>query len=94
MGQALTDALQGKHDAADTDKEDLIKDLEVLLSTNALGIYNLLCGLLNDKLAALVVEELGVDKDADVTSELLEKAVELIKNYTIKSIYKSTDDSK
>lgn len=67
----------------DTDKEDLIKDLEVLLSTNALGIYNLLCGLLNDKLAALIVEELDVDKDADVTPVLLERAVELIKDYRV-----------
>ena len=67
----------------DTDKEDLINDLNVLLSTNALGIYNLLCGLLNDKLAALIVEELGVEKEADVTPEILEQAVDLIKDYEV-----------
>lgn len=67
----------------DTDKDDLINDLEVLLSTNALGIYNLLCGLLNDKLALLIVEELGVEKDSDVTSDILEKAVSLIKDYKV-----------
>ncbi len=67
----------------DTDKEDLINDLNVLLSTNALGIYNLLCGLLNDKLAALIVEELGVEKEADVTPEILEQAVDLIKDYVV-----------
>ena len=67
----------------DTDKEDLFNDLNVLLSTNNLGIYNLLCGLLNDKLAALIVEELGVEKDADVTQDILEKAVALIKDYEV-----------
>lgn len=67
----------------DTDKEDLINDLNVLLSTNALGIYNLLCGLLNDKLAALIVDELGVEKEAGVTSEILEEAVDLIKDYEV-----------
>lgn len=67
----------------DTDKEDLINDLNVLLSTNALGIYNLLCGLLNDKLAALIVEELGVEKEANVTPEILEQAVDLIKDYEV-----------
>ena len=67
----------------DTDKEDLINNLNVLLSTNALGIYNLLCGLLNDKLAALIVEELGVEKEADVTPEILEQAVDLIKDYEV-----------
>lgn len=67
----------------DIDKEDLINDLNILLSTNALGIYNLLCSLLNDKLAALIVDELDVDKDSDVTSDLLENAVDLIKDYEI-----------
>ena len=67
----------------DTDKEDLLNDLNVLLSTNNLGIYNLLCGLLNDKLAALIVEELGVEKDADVTQDILEQAVALIKDYEV-----------
>ncbi len=67
----------------DTDKEDLINDLNVLLSTNALGIYNLLCGLLNDKLATLIVDELGVEKEADVTSDILEQAVDLIKDYEV-----------
>lgn len=67
----------------DIDRDDLISDLEILLSTNALGIYNLLCSLLNDKLAALIVDELDVDKDSDVTSELLERAVDLIKDYKI-----------
>ncbi len=67
----------------DTDKEDLINDLNVLLSTNNLGIYNLLCGLLNDKLAALIVDELDVHKDADVTQDILEKAVNLIKDYEV-----------
>ena len=67
----------------DIDKDDLINDLNILLSTNPLGIFNLLCSLLNDKLAALIVDELGVDKDADVTNELLEKAVTLIKDYVI-----------
>ncbi len=67
----------------DTDKEDLINDLNVLLSTNNLGIYNLLCGLLNDKLAALIVDELDVHKDADVTQDILENAVNLIKDYEV-----------
>lgn len=67
----------------DIDKEDLINDLNILLSTNALGIYNLLCSLLNDKLAALIVEELNVDKDSDVTTNILEDAVNLIKDYKI-----------
>ena len=68
---------------SDIDKDDLINDLTILLSTNPLGIFNLLCSLLNDKLAALIVEELGADKDDDVTSEMLEKAVCLIKDYKI-----------
>ncbi|MBR2190080.1 MAG: aminoacetone oxidase family FAD-binding enzyme, partial [Eubacterium sp.] len=68
----------------DTGKEDLINDLNVLLSTNNLSIYNLLCSLLNDKLAALIVEELDVDKESDVSSDLLEKAVSLIKDYVVK----------
>lgn len=68
----------------DTGKEDLINDLNVLLSTNNLSIYNLLCSLLNDKLAALIVEELGVEKESDVSSDLLEKAVSLIKDYVVK----------
>ena len=67
----------------DIDEEDLINDLNILLSTNALGIYNLLCSLLNDKLAALIVDELDVDKDSDVTSDLLDNAVDLIKDYEI-----------
>ncbi len=67
----------------DIEKDDLISDLNILLSTNALGIFNLLCSLLNDKLAALIVDELDVDKDADVTPELIESAVELIKDYEI-----------
>lgn len=68
----------------DTDKEDLINDLNVLLSTNNLSIYNLLCSLLNDKLAALIVDELGAEKEADVSSDLLENAVCLIKDYVVK----------
>ena len=67
----------------DIDKEDLINDLNILLSTNGMNIYNLLCGLLNDKLASLIVDELNVSKEDSVTNELLEKAVELIKNYRI-----------
>ena len=67
----------------DTGKEDLFNDLNVLLSTNNLGIYNLLCGLLNDKLAALIVDELGVEKESDVTVDLLQKAVDLIKDYKV-----------
>lgn len=67
----------------DTDKEDLINDLNVLLSTNNLSIYNLLCGLLNDKIASLIVDELGVEKEADVTSDILERAVSLIKDYVV-----------
>lgn len=67
----------------DTDSKDLFNDLNVLLSTNNLGIYNLLCGLLNDKLAALIVDELGVDKDTDVSSDLLKRAVDLIKDYKV-----------
>ncbi len=67
----------------DTDKEDLFNDLNVLLSTNNLGIYNLLCSLLNDKLAALIVDELDVEKDAEVTQNILEKAVALIKDYEV-----------
>ena len=67
----------------DIDKEDLINDLNILLSTNALGIYNLLCSLLNDKLAMLIVDELDVDKDDDVTLDLLENAIDLIKDYEI-----------
>ena len=67
----------------DIDRDDLISDLEILLSTNALGIFNLLCSLLNDKLAAVMVDELDIDKDADVTSNLLERAVDLIKDYEI-----------
>lgn len=67
----------------DTDRDDLINDLNVLLSTNNFSIYNLLCSLLNDKLAALIVDELEVDKNADVTVNLLEKAVDLIKDYDV-----------
>ena len=67
----------------DTGKEDLINDLNVLLSTNNLSIYNLLCSLLNDKLAALIVEELGVEKDDDVSSDVLERAVSLMKDYVV-----------
>lgn len=67
----------------DTDKEDLINDLNILLSTNSFGIYNLLCSLLNDKLASLIVEELGVKNDDDVTPDLINRAVDLIKDYRI-----------
>lgn len=67
----------------DTEKEDLINDLNLLLSTNNFNIYNLLCGLLNDKLAAIIVDEIGAEKDDDVSLDILERAVSLMKDYVV-----------
>ncbi len=46
--------------------------------------YELLCSLLNDKLANLFINEIDLKKDSEVTSEVLDKIVSTIKDYKVK----------